>query len=326
MDRRCLTTLIAACFVCGCTGHRQADSQQAEPRSEETRFGPIRIALTVDPPEVEIDRDVLVTMQIEAPDDMDITLPALEDRFEGFSLAGRFEHDPESRDGRTTREIHLRLTPIVSDVYRIAPIPVSYTDRSVNPVLSGWFPTRHVDLDLKSPWDVEPGDTIEDTLDVLWIHASFKTITIGVTVVILCAVIAIFLWKLMGRVKEEITIRRMSPRERALTELRQLLAKDYVKRGLVKDFYLELTMVVRRYIERQHGVRAPEQTTEEFLEEISRDTRFAESVLARLRDFLRAADMVKFAAYNPSNDAIETATQTAQGYIKSDAARGATDG
>ena len=33
-------------------------------------------------------------------------------------------------------------------------------------------------------------------------------------------------------------------------------------------YYMELTAVVRRYIERTTGVRAPEQTTEEFLHEV----------------------------------------------------------
>ena len=326
MVRRCTTSLIVACFLCGCAERQEGGSAQASPRVEENQFGPMRITLTIDPPNVEIQRDTLVSLRIDAPDHMEISLPPLEDRFTGFSLAGQFERDPESRDGRTTREIHLRLTPIVSDSYRVAPIPITYIDQSVTPPLSGWFPTAHMDLNLRSPWTVEPGDTIADTLAPLWIHASFKTIAIAVAVAILCIAVVIVLWKLMGRVKERITVRRMSPRERALRELRQLLSKDLTKRGLVKSFYLELTMVVRRYIERQHGVRAPEQTTEEFLAEISRDPRFMESVLARLRDFLKAADMVKFAAYQPSNEAIDTATQTARGYIETDAARGTTDG
>ena len=326
MDRRCFASLIAACCLCGCTEPQEGSSAQASPRVEENQFGPMRITLTIDPPNVEIQRDVLVTLQIDTPDHTKISLPPLENRFTGFSLSGQFERDPESRDGRTTREIHLRLTPIVSDSYRVAPIPITYIDRSVEPPLSGWFSTAHMDLNLRSPWTVEPGDTIEAMLSPLWIHASFKTIAIVVAVAILCIAVAIFLWKLMGRVKEQITARRTSPRERALRELRQLLSKDLIKRGLVKTFYLELTMVVRRYIERQHGVRAPEQTTEEFLAEISRDSRFMENVLARLRDFLKAADVVKFAAYQPSAEAINTATQTAQGYIETDAARGAADG
>jgi hypothetical protein len=67
-------------------------------------------------------------------------------------------------------------------------------------------------------------------------------------------------------------------------------------------------------------VRAPEQTTEEFLQAVSRDPRFGAEVLARLRAFLQSADMVKFAAYQPGDDKTRQAVETARGYIEQDAA------
>ena len=39
-------------------------------------------------------------------------------------------------------------------------------------------------------------------------------------------------------------------------------------RGLVKEFYLRLTGIVRQYVEDTTGIRAPEQTTEEFLRDM----------------------------------------------------------
>ena len=68
-----------------------------------------------------------------------------------------------------------------------------------------------------------------------------------------------------------VKIHRMSPIERALYELDVLLKKGLPGRGLYKDFYVELTMVVRRYIERRHDVRAPNLTTEEFLRAAQRN-------------------------------------------------------
>jgi len=112
----------------------------------------------------------------------------------------------------------------------------------------------------------------------------------------------------------------MSPRERALEELAELMARDLVGKNMVKEFYLELTMIVRRYIERAHAIRAPEQTTEEFLAAVSSDNRFGQEVINRLRLFLEAADLVKFAAYHPESDAISRATETARSYVVTDAA------
>ena len=113
-------------------------------------------------------------------------------------------------------------------------------------------------------------------------------------------------------------LRRLSPAERAVRELDALLAKDLIRRGKVKDFYVELTMVVRRYIERQHGIRAPEQTTQEFLRAAGDDRRFPPAVLRKLAAFLEAADLVKFAAHQPDADAIDRAARTARDFILTD--------
>ena len=58
-------------------------------------------------------------------------------------------------------------------------------------------------------------------------------------------------------------------------------------------------MIVRRYIERSTGVRAPEQTTEEFLREVNDNNLFPHETNARLGAFLESADLVKFAGYQP---------------------------
>jgi len=82
---------------------------------------------------------------------------------------------------------------------------------------------------------------------------------------------------------------------------------------------MELTMIVRRYIERQYAVRAPEQTTDEFLAAAVEHPRFTPRVVTHLREFLRAADLVKFADYHPDAGVIDQATATARKYIETDA-------
>ena len=47
-----------------------------------------------------------------------------------------------------------------------------------------------------------------------------------------------------------------------------LLAENLPARGLIKEFYLRLTGIVRQYVEDTTGIRAPEQTTEEFLRDM----------------------------------------------------------
>ena len=102
----------------------------------------------------------------------------------------------------------------------------------------------------------------------------------------------------------------MSPIERAWVELDRLLKKGLPGRGRYKDFYVELTMVVRRYIQRKYGIRAPHLTTEEFLREAKPSD--------ELRAFLESADMVKFAGVEATPEMADSATASARDYLEGD--------
>ena len=78
-------------------------------------------------------------------------------------------------------------------------------------------------------------------------------------------------------------------------------------------------MVVRRYVQRKYGIKAPHLTTEEFL----REFRDAESVgKESLARFLESADMVKFAGVEATIEMANDATESARGYLKGDSAAG----
>lgn len=102
--------------------------------------------------------------------------------------------------------------------------------------------------------------------------------------------------------------------EVALEALRQLVAKDYIAAGRFEAFFVEITAIVREYIERAFGLHAPEQTTEEFLAGITRQPVVA-AHRAALEPFLIAADEVKFARAVPDRAAIQRAFDTARGFV-----------
>jgi hypothetical protein len=131
--------------------------------------------------------------------------------------------------------------------------------------------------------------------------------------VLLAIVVGLLVWRrrAAARVTEA---QPLSPRELAYLELERLIEEKLAERD-VKLFYVELTGVVRRYIERSTGIRAPEQTTEEFLREINRAGTFADDEGRRLKGFLEAADLVKFAAYQPRTDDVEESFRRAKAFI-----------
>jgi hypothetical protein len=79
---------------------------------------------------------------------------------------------------------------------------------------------------------------------------------------------------LRRRKRQPIEPRRQTAEEIAQAALALLLAENLPGRGLVKAFYLRLTGIVRQYVEDTTGIRAPEQTTEEFLRDMRSSTAF----------------------------------------------------
>ena len=110
----------------------------------------------------------------------------------------------------------------------------------------------------------------------------------------------------------------MSPIERAWVELDRLLKKGLPGRGRYKDFYVELTMVVRRYVQRKYGIKAPHLTTEEFFAQLQNTNTQTLDNSNTLRRFLESADLVKFAGVEATPEMADEATDSAKGYLKSD--------
>jgi len=317
-----LRALFPVAFVCLAAGCRRAPAPGAAepdvPHVEHFDHDGIRLELTFDPPRVDLRRDMRLTLEITGPSEIDVEIPVLDDRLGGFLLNGQYDDEPVQREGRTRVCRHYRLTPMISEEYRLAPLAIRYTDRSRSPAVRGWFPTRPVVLQTRPLLQDDAGEDVQVDLSPVRVYPAPETLALYSLLAILGLGTIVLAVLLLRRIHRTAKQRRLSARERALKELAVLIAKDLIGQDRTKDFYVELTMIVRRYVERAHAVRAPEQTTEEFLLAVSDDPRFSAEVVRRLRAFLEAADLVKFAAHRPDRPAVDGSIRTAREYIETD--------
>ncbi len=286
------------------------EEKAAAPRTESAKQGPVSAEVTLSPGMVTLDRHLILTLRIEYPSNVSVEVPALIDRVEGFVAGQSFERSSTDESGNTVIEKVARLTPEVADTYRIARIPIVYTVAGVKK----WFPTPS--MWIESAPSQSDAKAFEEHVAPVWIRPSVKEVSIYTGLSIILIGLIILALHFIKKAFRFVRLLRMSPRERALEELRALLAKELVSRNLVKAFYLELTMIVRLFIERGYHIRAPEQTTEEFLESAGKDSRFEPRVLEKLTSFLQSADLVKFAGFQPDEESTKEATTRAQEFIK----------
>jgi len=88
------------------------------------------------------------------------------------------------------------------------------------------------------------------------------------------------------------------PHERAALELGRLRQKRFLEEGKTKEFYSELSDILRRYFDRGFQADTLERTTLETLK-ILKEKNFQEPALVKIRNVLQNSDLVKFAKYVP---------------------------
>jgi len=106
-------------------------------------------------------------------------------------------------------------------------------------------------------------------------------------------------------------------RELALEALAKLHAARLLDAGRHEEFYVRLSAIVRTYLEARFRLRAPEMTTEEFLQAAQRDPQLTPPQRSLLGTFLAEADLVKFARYVPAADDAERAYRAAREFVQS---------
>ena len=109
---------------------------------------------------------------------------------------------------------------------------------------------------------------------------------------------------------EEEIIAKIPPYQLAVSRLKELDEKQLWQKNKIKQYYIELTDIVRTYIERELNIPALESTTDELLETItdfntSSSLQIPDDVLKKLQKLLRESDLVKFAKYKPLSNEIE---------------------
>ena len=95
-----------------------------------------------------------------------------------------------------------------------------------------------------------------------------------------------------------------------------LTEEDYLKTGETREYYFELSDIVRHYLENRFHLKAPEMTTDEFLNNLKSTKVLRSEHKSLLRDFLSHCDMVKFARYKPEENEIESSYESAQNLVE----------
>lgn len=140
--------------------------------------------------------------------------------------------------------------------------------------------------------DIKPPVHIPDYWIYLWIALGLLA----------AALLGFLLWKYwLKKALQPKPVPPLPPHVRVRRKLKEALACI----GDPKLFASTVSDAVRIYLEESFELRAPEQTTEEFLHELQNSNRLDATVKESLGEFLSRCDLVKFAKYEPTQMELE---------------------
>lgn len=171
--------------------------------------------------------------------------------------------------------------------------------------------TLAVDTLTRPLFDIKPIVEVDAPKNVnLWLW-------VGVILAVI-ALIALLLYFFIFRNKkltpEEIR-KKLPPFERAIEDLKKLQNSKYLIESKHKEYYSELTDIIREYLEDEVHILAKESTTDELLAKIhllqeSGKLNLSLETIQNLKRVLQTADLVKFAKNKPADNTAEYDRET----------------
>ena len=302
--RRLLPAAALALCLAGCS---TADHEPAAAVEQVREAEGATLRLTLDRRELTTVETLLLTLEVEAAEADRVAFPNPSAGFGEFQAAG--DRPAAARlgaDGRVTRGHSYTLEPFLPgdvDIPSLAVVLNGSTEIETDPVT----------VTVTSVLDAPENAALRDIGGPMDVPVPWWWWALGAAAAATAATAGYFLWK---KRKCKPGAPPPLPHETALAAMRALLAENLPAQGIVKPFYRRLSNILRRYIEDRFGLRAPEQTTEEFLEAM-RGSHAVERVhKALLQEFLRRADMVKFAEWTPEPEDAERMADSARRFIE----------
>ena len=306
-----------------------APAVAVEEIDQSSESGPVKASVTLSPKKPQLGDSLTLTLTVTAQPGVRVEMPPFGEALGRFAITSFTPRSDTLPDGSTQHSQRYVLEAPMSGRQRIPSLRIEFSDPRSAPAVA-------------APQDAgaDPGgDTVHELLtDEIAVDIA-STLTdgkdndlrglreplpegpgpgellgyaAGPAVVLLGLAAAWWLRRVRRRAALQT---RISAYDQARQRLADLERRGWPTQQEVDSWYVELSDIVRRYIEDRYGVRAPELTTEEFLREARGQLTLESAQRELLEAFLQTCDRVKFAGYLPQTTESQQAFAEAQRFL-----------
>ena len=293
----------------------------AEPLSVESQEGPVTARVRLAPAEPRLGDPLVLILEVTAETGVTVDMPAFGDALGRFAIIDFAPREEVTDDGVRLSQRYTLQAPM-SGRQRIPRLRVEFLDERDPGVVAEprelltdelGFVVASV-LPADQPLDeLRPVRAALAELEGPWLERHWPWLVAGL-VALIAAAAGVVVW--LRRAEERA---RVTAFDRAMTRLDHLARRGLPATDAVDAWYVELSDIVRRYIEERYALRAPELTTEEFLVEAGRSAELTAAHRELLSEFLATCDRVKFARYSPGDEESRSALEVARRFLEDSA-------
>lgn len=226
-------------------------------------------------------------------------------------------HEPRRIDGQLSQQYDYVISTFETGEFVIPFLEVRYSAQGDTTVKA--LQTEEIKIFVESMKPSETGD-IRDIKPPVEIPRNYRQLIIVAAIVIGLIALALFIFLLIKRYRagKSLLARRPKPPrppdEVALESLDALIQKDLLRQGRVKQFYIEISEIIRRYIEGRFDIIALEMTTHQLLQQM-RQRELEAQHIDMMTELMELSDLVKFAKYHPDENENQQIVRLAYDFI-----------
>lgn len=294
----------------------------------------IKITASIDTTIAEIGNPVELTLSAEVAENMQIIFPALEQKITSdIELVYELRTDTtKNNQTKTITKKYIisafpqKITNFRDSIFTIPPFQfLANNDTVLSKSLNLRVLMIHVDsakiaeLDTNEQFQIfpiKPVKNIPFTFKEFWNLHKWKVI-IGVLILSIVALL-VYIFVRMKKNQPIVVVEKpkIPPHIIAFESLEKLKDKKLLEQDKVKEYYTELTDIVRLYIEQRFQIPALERTSTEIVVSFSGSRIVKGKTLEKLKQILNWADLAKFAKYRPMQSDNDLNMENAYFFIK----------
>nr|WP_321228957.1 hypothetical protein [uncultured Psychroserpens sp.] len=258
-----------------------------------------QVTSSIDTTKIRIGEQITFKVKVEA-DSTDLVVFPEGQTFMPLEMIESYKIDTTKNNSKFQLIKEYALTQFDSGAYTIPKQKIFVGDKIFyTDSLHVEVQTIAVDTTKQKLFDIKPMIAVEKSSSKWWLY-----VLIGLLALALVGfVLYWFIWRKKPLTEEE-EIALLPPYDRAKMALKKLDESDYLQKEELKDYYSELTFIIRKYLDEKVYDRALESTTDELVGRLNmlRDANQIElsnDDIKNIETILKRADLVKFAKSAP---------------------------